>query len=81
MFRVLLAHPQEVLYKQHLIYCVRVMSVGCTTIGVPEYKILQVYYYVGHCRAPNLSAWKQIYTMATLKQPDILSGLRKNSKS
>jgi hypothetical protein len=30
MFRALLAHPQEVLHKLHLVYCVRVMSVGCT---------------------------------------------------
>jgi hypothetical protein len=29
MFRALLAHPQEVLVKRHLVYCVRVMSVGC----------------------------------------------------
>jgi hypothetical protein len=29
MFRALLAHPQEALYKLHLVYCVRVMSVGC----------------------------------------------------
>jgi hypothetical protein len=29
MFRALLAHPQEVLNKRHLVYCVRVMSVGC----------------------------------------------------
>jgi hypothetical protein len=34
MFRALLADPQEVLHKRHLIYCVRVMSVGCTRIGV-----------------------------------------------
>jgi hypothetical protein len=34
MFRALLAHPQEVLHKQHTVYCVRVMSVGCTSIGV-----------------------------------------------
>jgi hypothetical protein len=25
-FRVLLAHPQEALYKRHLVYCVRIMS-------------------------------------------------------
>jgi hypothetical protein len=31
MFRALLAHPQEVLNKQHLVYCLRVMSVGCTS--------------------------------------------------
>jgi hypothetical protein len=34
MFRALLAHPQEGLHKRHLIYCVRVMSVGCSRIGV-----------------------------------------------
>jgi hypothetical protein len=32
MFRVLLAPPQEALYKRHLVYCLRVMSVGCTRI-------------------------------------------------
>jgi hypothetical protein len=34
MFRALLARPQEALNKRHLVYCVRVMSVGCTRIGV-----------------------------------------------
>jgi hypothetical protein len=34
MIRALLAHPQEALHKQHLVYCVRVISVGCTRIGV-----------------------------------------------
>jgi hypothetical protein len=29
MFPALLAHPQEALHKQHLVYCLRVMSVGC----------------------------------------------------
>jgi hypothetical protein len=29
IFRALLAHPQEVLQKRHLVHCVRVMSVGC----------------------------------------------------
>jgi hypothetical protein len=28
MFRALLPHPQETLHKRHLVYCVRVMSVG-----------------------------------------------------
>jgi hypothetical protein len=32
MFRALLAYPQEALNKRHLVYCVRVMSVGCTRI-------------------------------------------------
>jgi hypothetical protein len=30
MFRALLAHPQEELHELHLVYCVRVISVGCT---------------------------------------------------
>jgi hypothetical protein len=34
MFRALLALPQEALHKRHLVYCVRVMSVGCTRIEV-----------------------------------------------
>jgi predicted alpha/beta hydrolase family esterase len=34
MFRALLAHRQEALHKQHLVYCVRLMSVGCATIAV-----------------------------------------------
>jgi hypothetical protein len=34
MFRALLAHPKEALHKQRLVYCVRVMSVGCTRTGV-----------------------------------------------
>jgi hypothetical protein len=34
MFRALLAHPHKAQHKRHLVYCVRVMSVGCTRIGV-----------------------------------------------
>jgi hypothetical protein len=34
MFRAILAHPQEALHKGHLVYFVRVMSVGCTKVGV-----------------------------------------------
>jgi hypothetical protein len=30
MFRALIAYLQEVLHNRHLVYCVRVMSVGCT---------------------------------------------------
>jgi hypothetical protein len=32
MFRTRLAHPQEALYKRHLVYCVHVVSVGCTLV-------------------------------------------------
>jgi hypothetical protein len=31
MFRALLTHPQEALHKPHLVYFVRVISVGCTS--------------------------------------------------
>jgi hypothetical protein len=31
VFLALLAHPQEALDKRHLVYCVRVVSVGCTS--------------------------------------------------
>jgi hypothetical protein len=34
MFEASLAHPQETLHKQHLVFCVRVMSFGCARIGV-----------------------------------------------
>jgi hypothetical protein len=34
MFRALLAHLQEAVHKRHLVYCVRILSVGCTRIGV-----------------------------------------------
>jgi hypothetical protein len=34
MFRALLANPQEAHHKRYLVYCVCVMSVGCTRIGV-----------------------------------------------
>jgi hypothetical protein len=34
MFRALIAHPQEILHKRHLVYCVRVVSFGCGTVEV-----------------------------------------------
>jgi hypothetical protein len=34
MFRALLAHPQEALQKRNFVYCLRVMTVGCTWGGV-----------------------------------------------
>jgi hypothetical protein len=43
IFRALLAHPQEVLHKLHLVYWVSVMSVGCTLIEVGLHKRHLVY--------------------------------------
>jgi hypothetical protein len=37
MFRASLADPQEVFHKRHLVYCVHVMSVGCTRIEVEHF--------------------------------------------
>jgi hypothetical protein len=34
IFQALPAHPQEVLYTRHLVYCMRVKSVGCTRVKV-----------------------------------------------
>jgi hypothetical protein len=34
MFRALIAHPQKVLHKRHLVYCVSIMSVACGTVAV-----------------------------------------------
>jgi hypothetical protein len=33
VFRALLAHPQQALQKQHLVYFVRVLSAGCINPG------------------------------------------------
>jgi hypothetical protein len=40
MFWALLADPQEVLHKWHLVYCMRVMSVECTRIAKQNTKFL-----------------------------------------
>jgi hypothetical protein len=37
MFQALLADPQEALHKWHLVYCMCVMSVGCTRIAVEHH--------------------------------------------
>jgi hypothetical protein len=34
MFRALLAHLQEAPHKRHLVYCVRILSVGCGTVAM-----------------------------------------------
>jgi hypothetical protein len=44
MFRALLTHLQEALHKRHLVYCVRVMSVGCTKILVQPTDITRTQY-------------------------------------
>jgi hypothetical protein len=51
MFRALLAYPQDALHKQHLVYCVRVMSVGCTRMQPTD--ITRTHYT--KCRLCNTS--------------------------
>jgi hypothetical protein len=46
MFRELLGHLQELLHKRHFVYCVRVMSVGCTGIGAANRRNMHVIYQV-----------------------------------
>jgi hypothetical protein len=40
MFRALLAHPQEARHKRHLVYCVRIMSVGCGTAPPEDEQVM-----------------------------------------
>jgi hypothetical protein len=42
VFRALLAHPQEALHKRHLVYCMRIMSVGCSTLAIENQGPLHV---------------------------------------
>jgi hypothetical protein len=39
MFRALLAHLKEALNKRNLVYCVRIMSVGCDSFAVSVNKL------------------------------------------
>jgi hypothetical protein len=48
MFRALLAHPQEAFHQRHLVYCVRVMSVGCSTITV-SFNFIRLISVLGGC--------------------------------
>jgi hypothetical protein len=46
MLRALLTHPQEALHKRHLVYYVRVMSVGCTNPGAANWHNKHAIYQV-----------------------------------
>jgi hypothetical protein len=63
MFRALLAHPQEVLHKRHLVYCVRIMSTGCTGTEV-EFRF--------HFNSRSMLSkviWRFIYNILVLYLP------------
>jgi hypothetical protein len=42
MFPALLAYLQDALHKRNLVYCMRVMPVGCPRIGAPRCIIIVV---------------------------------------
>jgi hypothetical protein len=77
MFRALLAHPQEVLYKRHLVYCVRVMSVGCTRIGVELVQPTDITHtQYTKCRLCSVS-WGWASNARNMQRPLILNKLNK----
>jgi hypothetical protein len=72
MFRALLAHPQEALHKRHLVYCVRIISVGCGTIAVK----LQSYTQYTKYRSCSAS-WGWSSNARNMWRPLILNKLNK----
>jgi hypothetical protein len=74
MFQALLAHSQEALHKQHLVYCGHVMSVGCTRIGVEPAQmalgVLHVCYvsrlHQGWGRTSINGTWFIVYVLCQL---------------
>jgi hypothetical protein len=62
MFRALLAHLQEALDKRHLVYCVRVMSVGCYKgrSGTKSLKITCVVWFCLHVCLNYFSLWEEL---------------------
>jgi hypothetical protein len=70
MFQALLTHPQGALHKRHLVYCVRVMSVGCTRIGVRKTGIC----FTPHGLFQSDPVQRLIYEFKTLrsKAPSII---------
>jgi hypothetical protein len=47
-FRALPTHTQDVLHKRHLVYCVRVMTVGCTAISAANLHNTHAIYQVSY---------------------------------
>jgi hypothetical protein len=76
MFRALLAHLQEAVHKRHLVYCVHVMSVGCTRIGVELQSWCSQYKQYTKCRLCSAS-WRWASSARNMYRPLILSKLNK----
>jgi hypothetical protein len=71
MFRALLTHPQAVLHKRDLVYCVRMMSVGCGTSRTTD--IIRTQY--NKCNLCSASCW-WVSTARNTWRPLILNKLK-----
>jgi hypothetical protein len=71
MFRALRAHPQDSLHKRHLLYCVRIMSVGCVTVPQPTDIIRTQYTKCRLCR----TSWGWASNTRNMYRPLILNKL------
>jgi hypothetical protein len=82
MSRALLAHLQEALRKQHLLYCMCVMSVGCTRNGVElALPVLVQLFDITHTQYTKCSlcsaSWRWASIARDMKRSLILNKLNK----
>jgi hypothetical protein len=66
VFRALFAHPQEVLYKRNLVYCVRIMSVGCGSVTV----VARFTVKLQHCHSKLTSYARNIPNAVCVAPPE-----------
>jgi hypothetical protein len=82
MLRTLLAYPQEALHKRHLVYYVRIMSVGCGTVAVSlqpchstATDVIRMQYTKCHLYS---TSWGWASNVRSMKRPFILNKLKEN---
>jgi hypothetical protein len=68
MFRALIAHPQEAFYKRNLVYCLRVMTVGCISIRVAAIFRAKLF----HVQYPTFSTAVTLHNYSPLKMAQIV---------
>jgi hypothetical protein len=71
MFRALVAHPQEGLHKRHLVYCVRVMSVGRSNPGADRPWIGSRAGLNGCRKYRGTSSTQEVTILTELSQPTL----------
>jgi hypothetical protein len=74
MFRALLGNPKEALHKRDKVYCLRVMSVGCTRIEVPLQLTDITRMQCTKCRLSSAS-WGWASNARNMQRPLILNKL------